>query len=80
LTYIKLIKSYLQPKITTNPNRIYLQARSLPIIRVTRADLYFKTEWVKICNNILKRLEKIEESPLSDQISIDFVKKELEKP
>ena len=57
-----------------------LGARALPIVRISRRDKAFKRQfWQEIIEDALTKLKKTEEE-LEDEITIDFLTRELEKP
>jgi hypothetical protein len=75
--YSKLLKRFLLPRDKTWPTRVIMPTRSLPLVKISRRDRHFHSEWVKLCERAVKRLESPSAEALHDHLSIDFLKSEL---
>ena len=75
-----LLRKVLTPNMKKYPTRFVLGARGLPIVRISRRDKAFKHRfWQEIIENTLTKL-KTTEKELQDEVTIDFLTRELEKP
>lgn len=75
--YSKLLKRFLSPRDKILPTRIIMPTRSLPLVKISRRDKQFHSEWVKLCERAVKKLESPSAKELQDHLSIDFLKSEL---
>jgi hypothetical protein len=79
--YEKLLRKLLKPKMKKFPTRFMLEARTLPIFRISRRDKDFKKlAWHEITGGALKKLKATPEILLQDEVLIEFLERESEKP
>lgn len=75
--YAQLLRRALAPSVRKLPKRVIMEPRSLPLVRICRRDEKFRSDWVKVCNRTLKKLESPSETALHDHLSITFLRSEL---
>lgn len=79
--YKDFLLKLLRPRLKKFPTRLVLDARTLPIFRISRRDKYFKNRlWHEISNRALRELKGTPDKLLRDEVTIDFLEKELYKP
>ena len=76
--YLRFIKKALAPIVRKVPERAIMEPRALPLVRICRRDDRFRsTEWVRLCERTLKKLESPPDTTLHDHLSIAFLWSEL---
>jgi len=81
IEYKEFLSRLLKPRMRKFPTRFKLEARALPIFRISRRDKNFKKQmWHEIVEEALRNLKQTPEKLLQDEVSIDFLEREVCKP
>ncbi|MDP9751431.1 RNA-directed DNA polymerase [Thermoanaerobacter pentosaceus] len=70
-----LLKKYITPKRLKLPDRYFLDARALPLIRIMKTNKDYRSEWNKKIDEIIKILKKTPEE-WRDEVIIEWLEHE----
>ncbi|OIQ60445.1 RNA-directed DNA polymerase [Neomoorella thermoacetica] len=73
--YANQVKNYLIPKEYKLPNRYFLDARAMPLIRILGINRKYRSNWTKLVDNIIKVLKKTSKQ-WRDEILINWLENE----